>query len=73
MIFYGSWSFGRFVSEVVTLHQSNIKSKTMAHFQSITSAQIRDEETDVLCPLIGEQSDEEEEEEEDNVEYGGDI
>ena len=35
----------------------------MAHFQSSTSAQISNEETDVLSPLIGEQSDEEE----DNV------
>ena len=47
------------MSEVVTLHQSNIKSKTMAHFQSSKNAQISDEETDVLSPLIGEQSDEE--------------
>ena len=36
----------------------------MAHFQSSTNAQISNEETDVLSPLIGEQSDEEEE---DNV------
>ena len=37
----------------------------MVHFQSTTSAQISDEETDVLSPYIGEQSDEEEK---DNVE-----
>ena len=58
-----SWSFSQFVSEVATLHQSNVKSKTMAHFQSSTSAQISNEETDVLSPLIGKQSDEKE----DNV------
>ena len=52
------------MNEVVTLHKGNIKSKTMAHFQSSTNAQISNEETDVLSPLIGEQSDEEEE---DNV------
>ena len=51
--------------EIVTLHQRNITSKTMAHLQSSRSAQIRDEETDVLSSLIGEQSDEDEE---DNVE-----
>ena len=34
----------------------------MAHFQSSTSAQISDEETDVLSPFIGEHSDEKEEE-----------
>ena len=53
------------MSEVVTLHQSNNKSKTMAHFQFSTSTQISDEETDVLSLLIGKHSDEEEE---DNVE-----
>ena len=37
----------------------------MTHFESSTSAQISDEETDVLFPLMGEQSDDEEE---DNVE-----
>ena len=54
------------MSEAVTFYQSNIKSKTMVHFQSSTSAQICDEETDVLSTLIGQQGDEEEEE--DNVE-----
>ena len=43
------------------LHRSNINSKTMVHFQFSTSAQISDEETDVLSALIGEQSDEEKE------------
>ena len=41
------------MSEVVTLHQSNFKSKTMAYFQSSMSTQISDEETDVLSALIG--------------------
>ena len=48
------------MSEVVTLHQSNIKSKTMTHFHCRMSVQICDEETDLLSPLIGEQSDEKE-------------